>query len=206
MRKYTNQRQVETFLGRSLTKGEQEIFPQVSEYASKLIEDYTHRTFTDLDGDAPEAEERYFDGIGTNELFIDDFQTIEEIEVLDILGGTENTIEADHYTLYPQNSTTKNSVILKPSLSFSGIWPLGSQNIRVTAIWGSGETPSDVQMVAAKLAANFYNTINGRGSSDPTLKRESIEGYSYEILTSSEQSQATQSILNQLSNRRKILL
>lgn len=196
---YTDQEKVEAYLDRELTDNEVLILDNVIGYVSNFISNYTSRVWNSIDGEEPEESEKSYDGTGKKELFVSDFASIEKIEFLDSQGSLYlNLDNADEFITYPLNSEIKDSIYLR-NYRFG----LGAGRIKITAVWTSGEVPDDVVMVATALVAKF---LNRRSINAGTFRKESIEGYSYEILSSKESDEETKSLMLTLDGRRKVSL
>lgn len=196
---YTDQEKVEAYLDRELTDNEVLILDNVIGYVSNFISTYTSRVWNSIDGEEPEESEKSYDGTGKKELFVSDFASLEKIEFLDSQGSLYLSLDnADEFITYPLNSEIKDSIYLR-NYKFG----LGAGRIKITAVWTSGEVPDDVIMVATALVAKF---LNRRSINAGTFRKESIEGYSYEILSSKESDEETKSLMLTLDGRRKVSL
>lgn len=198
---YTTQARVEAYLERSLTDEELVLIDEIIEYVSSFISSYTGRTWADVPDDyseEPEATERLYDGVYSKELFVDDFTDLDKVELLDSQGSTYLTLEdADQFNLYPLNKTVKQSIYLR-----NYHFPSGSARVRVTAVFGSGAVPADIIMVATSLVTSFLWTMGEAGD----FKKESIEGYSYELLTSDQAKSDNAELMKSLDKWKKITL
>jgi len=170
---YTDQTRVEAYLGRDLTDKEMTIFEEIVETISKFINTYTNNSWLNVDADEEEAEaeERIFDGSGSRELFLPPFSGVEAINILDSYGNISLELTEDDYMVLPHNDTAKTSIILRGRR-----FPDGIGNISIEAVWGGGEVPASVVTVCTTLVSNFIENSGSMG-----FKKESIEGYSYEI-------------------------
>lgn len=196
---YTDQEKVEAYLDRELTDNEVILLDSVIGYVSNFISTYTSRVWNSIDGEEPEASEKIFDGTGKKELFINEFASLEKVEFLDSQGNLYLELEDDaEFITYPLNAEIKDSIYLR-NYRFG----LGAGRIKITAVWTSGEVPDDVIMVATALVAKF---LSRRSVSAGSFKKESIEGYSYEILSSKESDEETKSLMLTLDGRRKVSL
>lgn len=201
---YTNQSRVENYLKRELTSAEIELLDETIDYISKFIESFTNRSWLPLSDEEDDSEEieatgRIFDGNGSYELFVDDFTELESIRLLDSQGNIVATYSDEtNWSLYPLNSDVRQSIRLRTS-PFGN----GSGSVSITAVWGSGEVPTSVIMVCTALVGNF---ISGMGDSSGQYKKESIEGYSYELLDGTVSDEQTQSLLNTLGRYKKFTL
>ena len=198
---YTTQARVEAYLNRELTANEAESVDDVISYISEFIEKYTNRQWLPAvdEGEDDEATTRVFDGNGLKDLVVDDFVGLDEVRVLDSQGEVFNTYTSDtDWITFPSNKNPKNTIRLR-----NYHLPRGSANIEVDAIWGSGTPPSGVIVVATALTGKFYlkNT-----SSIGSYKKESIEGYSYELMTGADIDSDTQNLISTLNVYKKFTL
>lgn len=159
--------------------------PVVQNYIDSVtafIERYTGRIFSQ----SYEATERTYDGNGESELFIDDAVEIEQVK----LGDT--VLETSDFRLYPSNRLPKTRIIL-PYRQF----PNGAQNVTVTAKWGYGEVPKDLEFAATVMVAGIINAQQSKNS-DGEVQSETIGRYSVSYAQNSNQS-------HDFSNAMKIL-
>jgi hypothetical protein len=197
---YTNQSQVENVLQRELSTEEIAVLDSVIESVGKSINAYTGRNWLDIDADEydlPEAQSRWFDGNGKKELFISDFMDIDSVELYDSVGDLTNTLTASDWIEYPLNTQWKNSLYLRNT-----IFPRNRASVKVTAVFYTGYVPSEVQLAAATLVGLVFSSSRNVGD----FKSESIEGYSYQLLTGSEITGQEKSVLDRLDYWRKIEL
>jgi len=203
---YTDQARVEAYLKRELTDDEVTILDEIILHNSSYINGYTNREWlsvdTELDDELEDLEPsiRVFDGKGTRELFIDDFTLIESVSVLDSQGDElikYEDAETD-WLLYPLNKNPKQSIHLR-----NARFPIGAGNVEVNAVWGAGIVPADVVMVCTGLVGRY---LQKAGTSTGMFKSESIEGYSYQLLTSGEIDADTSSLIKNLDKWKKFIL
>ena len=148
---------------------------------------------------ADETDSRIYDGNGEKEIFIDDFVSLSEISILDSQGEISSTYDnEDEWILYPINKTPKQSIYLR-NYKFT----YGRGRVLVTAIFGSGAVPEAVVMVCTALCAKFINRMSANVSG---FKRESIEGYSYELLSGKDIDEESRILISTLDNYKKIIL
>lgn len=115
----------------------------------------THRQF--LKGSSGEV--RYFDGSGTGEQVVNEFVTLEQVDIIGF--SLTSTIELVNAVAALSESWPNNRIIIYqasiPPVSGALIhnFPPGRRNIKVTAQWGYGPyIPDDVwEAVAGKVAA-----------------------------------------------------
>lgn len=172
--RYTDQEKIEAFLQRDLTDREAVMVDYIITTVSETVKSYTGRNWKDLGATAETEEEtRVYNGNGSRELFIDDFEELTKIEFLDSLGNLYEEIVDTDYLTYPSGVDIGSSLYLRGRR-----FPLGASNIRVTGKFTSGPVPDYAIMAATKLAAL---EISGQGDQSQTMKSESIEGYSYTV-------------------------
>lgn len=200
MNQYTSKANVEAYLGRSLTTGENTLLTNVIEYISKFIDTYTHRSWNSLGATVePTATSRIYDGNGEKELHIkDSFKTLTKIEILDSQGGIALSLETPtEWVIYPLNNDIGESVYLR-NYSF----PCRNACVKLYAIFGDGAVPNDVVTVCTTLVSKYIQSI----SANQGFKKESIEGYSYEIMTGENLDTDIRSAISTLDIRKKLLL
>lgn len=199
---YTSQAKVEAYLKRSLDANELVLLDTIISYISSFISDYTGRNYQDLDEyEDVEAASRFYDGNGASELFIDDFTSLEFIKIYQSDNTLNETIlntDTSLYKLYPLNKTIKQSIKLT-----GGCFMSGDGNIEVKAAFSSGQLPAAIQTIATALVAKFINRTQSTASG---FKRESIEGYSYEIITGQDADEETKLLLATLDSYKKFSL
>jgi hypothetical protein len=169
-REYTSQQRVEDFLKKTLEYSLNDYILAVQDY----IEGYTGRIFSACSS----ASSRLFDGMGKQELLIDDCVEITKVEVgNDQYGNTFTELSStgtDRYIPLPNNYSALKIPITKLLLT-SRIFDFGIQNARITAKWGYSETPpADIMYIATVLVAGMYNakySVNG-------INNETIGSYS----------------------------
>lgn len=199
MSKYTNKANVEAYLGRSLTASENTLLEGVIEYFSGFINSYTNRVWNDLSATKdPEASSKVYDGNGMKEVRLNDsVKTLTKVEILDTSGGVYNTYYPDDIITYPLNREIIDSICLR-----SGHFPNRRACVKVYGVFTDGAVPADVVAVCTKLVAGYIGDSNTSGA----FKRESIEGYSYELLSSDEKDSELISLISTLDMRKKVLL
>jgi len=197
---YTDKARIEAYLDRSLTANEVILLETLIEHISQFINDYTGREWLTIGVETlPDAETRLYDGNGLKELFIDDFSSLEEVELLNSQGNTLATItDSDKYILRPLNEDIKDSIYLRNYTFYNG-----SGRVNITAVFSSGEVPSGIIMVATVLCSKF---IARSSQSSSGFKKESIEGYSYELISGDDIDQETGNLLKTLDGLKKINL
>lgn len=125
-----------------------------------------------------EASERYFDGNGEIEFYIDEFIAITGAVIYDTLGNVKYTLTEDtHYLTFPYNKETKRGLIAKSYnvLGFAD-FTLGVKNVKITAKWGSFEAvPDAIKFATMVLVSGIVNFSN---NADGEIKSEKIGDYS----------------------------
>lgn len=189
MRYYTTLDRIEAYLNRSLTANELLLLAEVNDSVVSVIDNYTNRSWGNAEdlgesaGNNPEptSEARYFSGNGSAVLNIGDFVSISEIKILDSNGNDYATYNVStNWLTYPRGETVQYQVRLIDSR-----FPPGYQNIKITGVWGGGQPPADIRRIATALVG--MNLLNISSSSTVGgFKSESIEGYSYTLLTGAD--------------------
>jgi len=198
MSKYTSKANVEAYLGRSLTTSENTLLDGFIEYLSQFINSYTNRVWNDISGSDPSATSKIYDGNGMNELRLNDsVKNITKVEILDISGGVYLTLQPAEIICYPLNRDVAESIALR-----SYMFPNRRACIKVYGKFTDGTVPADVISVCTALVGRYINNASTNGG----FKKESIEGYSYELLTSDEQDSEVRNLVSTLDMRKKILL
>lgn len=201
---YSSQSRVEAYLNRELTDNEASLIDDVIDYMSSFISTYCNREWLPVDAEDSDPEDieasaRLFDGSGGQELYVDDFIGLEKIELLDRMGNVLTTFDQNSdWMLAPLNKNPKQSIRLRTSR-----FHRGSGNVQVTAVWGTGNVPSDVVIVCTALSAKY---LQKTGGSTGTFKKESIEGYSYELMTGAEVDADRERLLTSLDKWKKFIL
>jgi len=108
---------------------------------------------------SPAPETRWFDGTGTGEIEIDEYISISSIRIVGWF-GSQIGFSITHWNEVKRNRHPKTRVqIFQGSLpAFARIWidrfPIGRNNIEVTAIWGyDAEIPADLWEAVVSEAA-----------------------------------------------------
>lgn len=197
MSSYTNQSMVENVLQRSLTSEEQTIIETAIEAVSSSINAYTGRKWLDLGKKANQVadEVKRFDGNGKRELFIDDFISISKIRLLNGAGGVDSTLAGNSVIFYPLNTVWKNSIYLTDRRL-----PNARSVVEITGKFYTGEVPVEIQLACATLVGHLFASARNVGD----FERESIEGYSYDILTGDEKTAQEKATLDKIDYWRKV--
>lgn len=165
---YTTQEKIENYL---LLDIDLSFSDQIDDWiasAEQYIDNYCGRTFDDVG-----EETRGYDGDNTRELLVDDFYSLSKIEIYDLDGNKEYTVDTNYYA-YPSNDSTKWRLVLDPTESPYFI--RGFQNVKVTANWGWQSVPKDIEIAATKLVASVIEEKNREIAGD--AQKESIGDYS----------------------------
>lgn len=148
---------------------------------------------------ADDVDTRLYDGNGEKEIYIDDFISLSEIGLLDSQGDAMTTLtDDDEWLLSPPNKTTKQTIYLR-----NYRFPIGRARVLVTGVFGSGAVPAPVVMVCTALSGNY---IGRMGTKAGGFESESIEGYSYRLMSGKGVDEETRTILATLDNYRKLIL
>ena len=176
---YITQAELEAYLKRSLSAAEVIAFPILLESAELAINNYTDTNF-----DEATEESRYFDG-GEKEIYIDPCTEITEVALVNSDESIVTTLTDDEYVAEPKNNTVKWTLRLR-----SGMFQNGIRNVKVTAKFSSfvESVPADVKLACFKL-------VGGEIINPNNYKKESIEGYSYEMQTALEEDQILSKVL-----------
>lgn len=195
---YTSKANVEAYLSRSLTSQENVLLNGIIEYLSQFINSYTNRVWNDISGTDPSASSKIYDGEGNRELRLNDsVKSITKIEILDNLGGVYLTLLPADFIAYPLNRDVTESIALR-----SYMFPNRRACVKVYGKFTDGAVPADVISVCTALVGRYINNA----STNEGFKKESIEGYSYELLSSDEQDSELRNLVSTLDMRKKILL
>jgi hypothetical protein len=168
---YTNQTNVEAFLGRSLTASETVYLPMLLNSVDSYINQQTETTF----GAGTETT-RYYDG-GMRNIEIDWCYDVDSIAYYDSTGTLIQTYDADNYELSPYNKDMKSMI-----KSRIGKLANGYANIAVTAKFSYVDNatdegvPDDIVTTATILVGNTL--INPQN-----LQSESLEGHTVQFNT-----------------------
>lgn len=170
---YITQAQLEAYMGRSLTAAEAINFNTLLAATEAYINDLVGGAF----GTSVSAT-RYYDG-GVRYMSIDKATSITRVALVDKdLSELYVYENLEEYKAEPINESIKTYI-----RRTIGKFPRGEDNIAVTGVFGLGATvPADIQQATMHLMSNMYQ----RASSGP-FKKESIEGYSYELKDASDE-------------------
>ncbi len=198
MSKYTNQANVEAYLSRELTSTEETLLDGIIEYLSEFINSYTNRKWNDLGENDPDPDSKIYDGEGTREIRLNDsVKSLTKVEVLDTAGGVYNTYNPEDIIFYPLNREIIESISLR-----TGRFPHRRASVKVYGVFTDGKVPADVVSVCTAIVGRYISHASNNGG----FKKESIEGYSYELATSNEQDSDLRNLVSTLDMRKKVLL
>jgi len=165
---YTTETDIENYL---LTTIDSSFSSQISDWISvveKYIENKTGRVFI---ADTT-ASDRWFDGSGETDMYIDEFVEIDSVIIYDSLDNVQYTLTEDtHYLSFPYNDECKRGLRTKyyNTLGFT-YFPSGIKNVKISAKWGySVEVPDPIKFAATVLVAgiiNFSNQSEGEVASE----------------------------------------
>lgn len=168
---YTNQTNIESYLGRELTSAEVAFLPYILAGADRTITDRLGGSYG-----AVSATSRYYDSDCKRTIVFDPAYEIDSVERVD--GDTGNTVLetyviGEDLELYPLNETVK-SYMTKRFGYFTG----GLDKIKITGKFGLGETvPDEIVYIATYIASNMLTSSQLNG-----IKKEEIEGYMREYI------------------------
>ena len=198
MSKYTDKANVEAYLSRELTSTEETLLDGIIEYLSEFINSYTNRKWNDLGENDPDPDSKIYDGEGTREVRLNDsVKNVAKVEVLDTAGGVCNTYVPVDLIRYPLNRDITESISLR-----TGRFPHRRASVKVYGVFTDGKVPADVVSVCTAIVGRYISHASNNGG----FKKESIEGYSYELATSNEQDSDLRNLVSTLDMRKKVLL
>jgi len=175
----------------------QDIDSSFSTFISNVItwvEDYiTQYCGTDFENSASSA--KYFDGNGTEDLYVGEYQSLSEVLVLASDRNTLATLVANtDYWKYPYNESVYDTIRLVKGGQYS-LWPMRARAAKVTGVWGRASVPNPVKLAAIKLAAKIINEgLRGGEVTSETLGSYTIN---YKQIDESAESLGIKEILNQ---------
>ena len=190
MSKYTDQNNVVNYIKRELTDAEVNILPVIISQVSLFIDNYTTRSWKDIDAETDTAlSERYFDGSGTKEIDVDNFRDLDTISLLDSSGSaieTYTSADLSNVIQYPLNSEAKTSIYL-----VDGRFSTAPKSVKVKAKFDSGDIPDDVKYVAtamvskllAKMGDDMRGNVKGKKLGDFTVSYGDVKGVSEQMDT-----------------------
>lgn len=170
MKGYCSETDVENYL---LTTIDDTFSGQIEKWIEQVeayIEKKTERIFI---ADT-EASERWFDGNGELDLYLDEFVSISGLVIYDALGNEQYTLtENTHYLSFPYNETPKRGLRTKyyNTLGFT-YFPSGIRNTKATAKWGySVAVPDPIKFATTVLVSGIVNFSN---QSEGEIKSEKV--------------------------------
>lgn len=196
---YTTQERVEAYLGRDLTTAEEVNIVALIASVSSAVGAYLGREYIDIGDDETDVAvtTRYFDSVRSHELFVDDMLSVSGIDIVTSEGESYQAFTDDMYYLYPLNGSVFSSIYFH-----TGGFPGRGNAVKVSGKFSSGVVPPEVIMAVTQLVAQSLTNVSSVIS---PFKKESIEGYSYEIASSGETVNGQNAvIMNTLSHLKKI--
>ena len=141
---YTSVEKIEDFLNVNIaTSYEDAVEAKIAE-ATAFIDTYTGTTFNS----EPDTE-KFYNGNGKRKLFIDDFISLDSVEIDRNERGNWQQIQARYGGRTP----------IYRIKNMNGIFPIGMDNVRVTGEYGfSEEPPADIVSAATVLSAGLLDT------------------------------------------------
>ena len=153
------------------------------------IDQYCETTFENA-----AAATKYFDGSGSNEIYVGDIQSVSEILIFDTTGAQIQSLSNSDYSLYPYNESVKSIIKLSPGGSYRP-FPGWAHAVKVTGVWGYATVPGAIKLAAIKLAAQIIN----QGLKGGKVSQENLGSYtvSYEKVDETVDVLGIREILNQ---------
>lgn len=169
MASYTSKSNIEEFLDTSIPATLNSFIDSMIEAAELWINAFTGRNWLST------TEDRYFDGNGEREIYIDEFNAINSLQILDSDGDVDYTLtENVDYRVAPYNKDAKTRLEMLPASS-AGAFIRGRKRLKVNADWGLTTIPKDIELATTMLVADIYNK---RSSSGKDVISESLGDYS----------------------------
>ena len=162
------QSDVEQRLGRTMTAEEASTFTLINTATQKLVEDIIGSGLESVS-----ETTRSFDG-GVQHLKIDPCTSITAVKYVDDDQVVQYTVDTTDYTTEPTNKTLKTMLRHR-----SGPFPIGMNNVTVTAKFSIYEDTNTLNIVKNAMIDSLVADIQNSNN----IKRESIEGYSIEYMT-----------------------
>ena len=162
----------------------------VIEMVEGYIDDYTGQEYST----GAVTETRYYDGSGSDVLFIDSFSAITAVKILDSSGNVERTLNSTDYYSYPLNlSAGQDTIQLSPGGELSS-FPNRVRSVQVEGTFGYATVPPAVKLAAAQMAAKIIN--EGLRGGQPGS--ESLGSYSinYRMVDETAETLGIKDILN----------
>lgn len=166
---YTTEGDLENLLLQDIDSSYSSWITAVIAAVEAYIDQYCGTTFADSG-----SSTKYYDGTGTDEIVVDEYQSITSVDVLDETGNVEQSLTADtDFWSYPLNDGVKNRLKLSQSGKLSN-FPNRPRALKIVATWGRLAVPGPIRMAAAKLAAKVIN----EGLRGGQVKSENLGSYS----------------------------
>ena len=169
---YSNEGKVENYLTIDIDNSFSSQIADWAEAVDSYIDKFCGRTFGET-----VSETRYFDGNGKKELDIDDFVSLDTVQILepnsdDVMDTLTEGKEED-YIVYPYNSAPYFRLIMT-ALSSTAVWSTGIKRIKITGTWGRANVPKDIELAATMLLAGVVE----KGLKGGSVQSESLGDYS----------------------------
>ena len=172
---YTTKAKVENYLMINIDSSFDSQIDLWIKAVDRFIDRYTHRVF------GASTATKYYDGVNSNELIIDTFNSLTSVELLDIDGDVEHSLtEGTDYIVYPLNGEMKYKIILTNYAviqTFAG-YDNNKKRVKIVGSFGSSKSdktvPDDIELVSTMLVAQIINQVNKGGD----ITSESLGDYS----------------------------
>ena len=170
---YTDKTQIEKYIGTDINSSYN---TQVKTWIGQMeeyINRFTGRVFI---ADTTESE-KWFDGAGGQEMFIDEaIEIVGTVKIYDTNGSEYYTLTEDtDFVAYPYNEKPIRKMIMKSSIA--KYFLVGIKNVSVTAKWGySVEVPAEIAFSTTVFVAGIINFSNNKTPSK--MKSEKLGDYS----------------------------
>jgi len=193
MSKYTARDKVEKSLGRTLTADEVAILDGLIASVSDYINSYTNREWYDIPSDSvdptPQPKRLILDSFGERELSLPQSVKVGSITKIEILAEDNDSAyttwtDMTQVITYPLNNDYAEGIAIR-GMRF----PHRSASVAITGIWGDGPVPEAIISIATQMVANNLlssSLDNAVANENGGMKKESIEGYSYERMTGAD--------------------
>jgi hypothetical protein len=168
---YTDKNQIEAYLGITLPSDLDDQLDNWISAVQRWLDNYVGFGFEN-----DTATDRYFDGSGDRELFIDKYHTLVSVITLDVDGDNDVTVGTDGIIQYPLNATPKDRIFLENSASVAR-FPSHRNGVKINAKWGYSATPpQDIQLATTRLMAHLIQPRLSGNLGEKT--QESLGDYS----------------------------
>jgi hypothetical protein len=108
-------------------------------------------------------ESRRYDGEGVSYLRIDPCKGVTEVAVLDAQGQVSQALQSTDYRLYPE----RPGVFRFGLERVLGRWPVGRQNLRVTATFGESVSAEVYEAIVKLAAASLGRSLQAQLAQGP---------------------------------------